>query len=249
VALGLSYDAYTREQPKDTVHRLCYTIPAADVAPPAGLEVLGLDAVKLELDIRKKTPRKKQRSRKETDQVDDRKAEVTDSLLSDMTFQPLLLKTNEKSTMLQCTQLDSGYSSFFSTQTSHSNDEMLLAGSQPIDEDDMLDFPAVSTSSHSLAYSVKQPCSELLPIASEDSNSKKRSASIHDAQDHVEPEVIPSDCITALVDAVLRLSIEKKPWRLRQGIRVESNSVQSRLSEISPALWSPGYLQVFAYDR
>ena len=113
----------------------------------------------------------------------------------------------------------------------------------------MLDFPVISTSSYAQSRPVPQPCFEFPLITQGDSNPKKRSASLHNANDEIEPAVVQADCVTSLVDAVLRLSIEERPWRLRPGIRVKNNSIISRLSDISPALWSPGYLQVFTSDH
>lgn len=246
VVIALSYDVHTREQPKDTVHRLCYTNPATDVVPPAGFKVLGLNAVQLELDIERKTrKKKKQRKQKETVQNDDGRTGEMDLFQSSMCFQPLLVTAAGDDAMLQESPTDSGYSSLFSTQTSHGegDDEMLLTGVEAVEEDEngMLDVSAASRSFCAGSYAAGQTSAELVPVVDQP---KKRSACVHDASDEVEPLVIQPDCITSLVDAVLRLSIEEKPWRLRQGFRVRSNSILSRLSDISPALWSPGYLQV-----
>lgn len=250
VGFALSYDGHSREQPKDTIHRLCYTVPATDVAPPAGIEVLGLDAVRLELTIGRRTrnKNKKQRKEKVNIQNDECRAEEPDPLPSRMLFEPLLFMGTEEDASLRESWTDSGYESLFSTQKSHGEgedeDEMLLAVVEGIeeDDDDMLDVPATSTSPRTGADT--QTSAEPAPIVVEDDIPKKRTASIHDVSDKVDPLLIPPDCVTSLVDAVLRLSIEEKPWRLRQGLRVRSNSILSRLSDISPGLWSPGYLQV-----
>lgn len=210
--------------------------------------------VQLELDIKRKTrkkKKKKQRKQQETVQDDDRKAGETDLLQSNTLIEPLFLVATEAVALSQESPTDSGYSSLFSTQTSYGEeeDEMLLTGAQAIEEDvnDMLDVPAPLTSSCAGSYSAVQTSTELTRIVVKGSKPKKRSASIHDVGDEVEPLMIQPDCITSLVDAVLRLSIEEKPWRLRQGLRIRSNSILSRLSDISPALWSPGYLQVCAF--
>lgn len=251
VAVALSYDAHSREQPKDSVHRLCYTIPATDVAPPVGIEVLGLDEVRLKLDIGRKTRKKNHKRQKQTktDQNGDRSGvEETNLLHSSMLFEPLLPVAIDEDAILHEPPIDSGYESLFSTQTSHGGgeDEMLLTGVEAIgeDEDDMLDLPEASTSSFSGLYSNLATTTELAPTVVKNSDSKKRSSDFPDASDQIEPVVISSDCIASLVDAVLRLSIEEKPWRLRQGLRVRSKCIVSRLSDISPGLWSPGYLQV-----
>jgi hypothetical protein len=251
VALRLHYSTTDiREQPKDTVHRLCYTIPTTDVAPPPGIEILGLDAVKLELNIsRKKTRRNKHPRCKEKNEVD---VEISDL---EMSSQPLLLIRPQESFTLQCTPSDSGYSSLFSTQTSDSDNEMLLTGSNPVDEEeeDMLDCPVISICSRSEAYSNRLLSPELpqtnhlfdnFKHVSVDTNSKKRLPSIHDARNEFDQAVIQLDCILSLVDAVLRLSITEKSRMLQQGIRVERHGIRSQLSNICPALWSPGYLQV-----
>lgn len=205
--------------------------------------------MQLELDIERKTrKKKKQRKQKEIVQNDDRRAGETDLLQPSMLFDPLLLMATEEDAMLQESPTDSGYSSLFSTQTSHGegDDEILLTGVEAIEEDEnyMLDVPAASSSPFARSYAAIHTSTELAPVVNQ---SKKRSASVHDASDEVEPLVIQPDCITSLVDAVLRLSIEEKPWRLRQGLRVRSNNIPSRLSDISPALWSPGYLQVCTF--
>lgn len=250
IALDLFHCASPQDQPRDTVHRLCYTIPATDVTPPAEFQVLGLDLVKFDLDIRRKSRTKRQRTHKRAFQDSDSRGDVTEVLQSSLLFEPLLLPTEEHA-FLPGSQTDSGYSSLFSTQTSHGDedDEMLLITCElsDEDEDDMLDVPVVPISPRAEFLSVKPTSSDSLLYFPTDNNPKKRSADMHDMHDEAGPLVVQSDCITSLVDSVLRLSIEERPWRLRQGIRVKSNGIISRLSDISPALWSPGYLQVRSF--
>ncbi|QDS76382.1 hypothetical protein FKW77_003494 [Venturia effusa] len=250
IIVALSYDAHLREQSKDTVHRLCYTIPVADVAPPADFRVLELDAVQLELNIRRRVSMKKQRKHKEAVQDVEYGSGGSNSLQSSLSSEPLLLTTASEAVTLPECLIDSGYESLFSTQTSYDEGigDMLLTGAQRIedDEDDMLDVPAALTPSRTGANPYMQTSTEFVPATVKVDKPKKRSASVHDASDDVAPMMIPSDCITSVVDAVLRLSIEEKPWRLRQGLRVESNSIFSPLSGICPSLWCPGYLQEIA---
>lgn len=47
-----------------------------------------------------------------------------------------------------------------------------------------------------------------------------------------------------LADAVIRSLICKKPMKLAKGIAVKDSAIHKRLSELAPALFSPGYLQV-----
>jgi hypothetical protein len=54
--------------------------------------------------------------------------------------------------------------------------------------------------------------------------------------------------VTALLDGALRSTIHEstfaEKYQQDAGIRVQSSSFQNRLSEISPTLWSRGYLLV-----
>ncbi|TID15559.1 hypothetical protein E6O75_ATG07887 [Venturia nashicola] len=249
VTVALSHDANSREQPRDTVHSLCYTIPATDVAPPAGLKVLGLDVVRLELNIGRTINKKRRIQRKQMEAVRDDKCQRDEPNLhqSSMLFESVLPMATKEDTLLGEAPTDSGYDSLFSTQKSNGEGEaeMLLVGTSAIedDEDDMLDVPSASLSSCFGSYSDMQTFTEDAPILVKSNMRKKRSASIHDVRDELEPLAISPGCITSLIDAVLRLSVEEKPWRLPQGLRVRSNNLLTRLSDISPVLWNPGYLQ------
>jgi hypothetical protein len=250
IVVGLTHDKSTSEPQKESVHRLCYTVPAADVAPPAMVEIFGLNLVRLELQITKKTRTRRPKRRREAYQLDDGNADAEAALLhADTIFEPLLLAGDQEDGLLQWPQPDSGYSSLFSTQSSNNDDETLLLGTQSIEDDegDMLDLPASlpTCNAHSQTHSIEHPCAERQSIVPKNNVPKKRSTEVEDAHEQPKPEAIQFHCITSLVDAALRLSIHEKPLRLRRGIKVKGEVLPQTLSDISPALWSPGYLQAF----
>jgi len=50
--------------------------------------------------------------------------------------------------------------------------------------------------------------------------------------------------VVGLIDAALRLTIHKTPYRLMSGVELKESDFKQRLHKAVPVLWSPGYLQV-----
>ena len=54
------------------------------------------------------------------------------------------------------------------------------------------------------------------------------------------------DDFISIVDAAFRYAICDKPNNLRAGIKIRGNTMKSKLHNINPAVWSPGYAQAVA---
>lgn len=239
IVIELSHSRTEVPKRKQSLHRLSVGVPFADVKPPKGVEVIGLDAVYVHLDVTRSSRGYSKRRRIK------RCSDAPGSIFVPEDLPPegqhdSFFRPEEETRALDEIHLARG---LVSEQVGH----LYSLSSSVFSHHDprLLDVPSAS----SLPYSpdtrntTSQPANHM-PIAGIHISGKR--ALDAPAAEWRRDGINPEDIIN-LVDAALRMAICDRPMKVAPGIKTASETSVSKLATTAPALWSPEYLPVSWY--
>ncbi|KAK5008323.1 hypothetical protein LTR28_004136 [Elasticomyces elasticus] len=237
IVLELHHDHDNPPIAKRTLHRLAQGVQFSDVQPPDGVAVISLEHVNISLCVSRLPNGKKRRRIQRPHRV----TQPSDtSALINGNRSGTDSKEDEPDDLFD---LNAGCAAFPDGQTSlafddDDNEKILLDQSQHdamLLEDDVennINQPHVSLPGDREAHG------PFCATSGKRSQSRCRSES----SEKEECQQLCANQMADLIDAALRHSMTSEPIKVAAGIKVTSTESFARLSQIAPALWSPGHL-------
>ncbi|KAF2809347.1 uncharacterized protein BDZ99DRAFT_463185 [Mytilinidion resinicola] len=213
IHLDISHSRTESDTLKQSTHRIAIGVPSADIRPPDGIPVVGLESMVFQVKVGKARQRHKDK-RVKRDRGCEEKATIADGI-SDGEGDDYFASLEEES-----------------QSNMHYDDMMLL--DQPI---------APHQNDLSILEDANSVPPIVGPWPPANTRSPKRLAARPDNDSlgrHTSDYSI--DTITSLLDAAIRMAICKSPLKVNPGIKLKKSNFVARLADIAPSLWSPEYL-------
>ncbi|OCL09306.1 hypothetical protein AOQ84DRAFT_24256 [Glonium stellatum] len=220
VQIELSHARTDLDIDKQRSHRLSLGVPFADVKPPDGVSVCAVRAICLSIEIsRTEQPLRSKKARHPIDYEAKNGADRNSvDLLQDYCYLPSL----EEPFQLCLRPRDT-------IPLSERLDRTKAAFVQLGDKDEVRDFASNDFAQTSCL--------------------RKRSAELglHEVDSTVEQRSeLDFSQIMELLDAAIRITICRNPWKISSGVKVKRSNFSASLAEAAPSLWSPDYLSAIS---